>query len=420
MRAEPSVGQSRVGPQHLAMAGCTAVARNYLGFARVLADSWARVHPGAPFRVLVLDGSDPDLDVIAPEHLGFDPVELQVLRGIYGPLELATALKPHLLARLLDEGTDAVVFLDPDTDVYAPLADVGVAAAEHGVALSPHVLAPVPVDGCSPTEMEIHQTGIFNAGLIAVGHSARPFLRWWAAWVARNCIIDPGEGLFVDQRVLDRVPDCFTHVVLRDPSLNVAYWNLHERPLTMAGARYEISGAPLRHFHFSGFDPMRPWVLTAYELEYAHPLRVRVQHTAPLQSLCADYAARVRSAGHPIARHTPYAYGRTAAGRRLGKWERAVLREAVLDSERGRGPSPPCPFDPEQADSFAALMDASWDALTIPLRVRARLKKLRARISDRPRRGLPQSAAGRALYKALFALRPLLKRSNIGWTSRGR
>lgn len=408
---EPSVGQSGVGSQRVAMVGCTAVARNYLGYARVLADSWTRVHPGAPFSVLVLDGSDPELDVVAPEHLGLDPLELQVLRGIYGPLELATALKPHLLARLLDGPTDAVVFLDPDTEVYAPLDDVGLAAAEHGVALSPHVLAPVPVDGFSPTEMEIHQTGIFNAGLIAVGRSAWPFLHWWAARVARDCVIDPGEGLFVDQRILDRVPACFTHTVLRDPSLNVAYWNLHERPVTLAGARYEINGALLRHFHFSGFDPMRPRVLTTYEPEYAHPLRVRVERTPCLQSLCADYAARVRAAGHLNARRTPYAYARTASGRRLGKWERAVYREAVLDSERGRGPFPPSPFDPEQADSFAALIDAACAGPTFRLRVRARLEKLLVRVSDRRRRGSPAWPAGRALYKALLPLRPLIRRS---------
>lgn len=362
----PSVGRSHGGRRRLAMAGCTTVARNYLGYARVLAESWARVHGGAPFTVLVLDGSDPDLDVISPEELGLDPVELELQRAMYDPLELATALKPHLLARLLDRGADAVVFLDPDTDVYAPLCDVGRAAAEHGVALSPHVLSPVPADGCSPSQLEIERTGVFNSGLLAVGRGARPFLDWWAVHLARNCLVDEPRGLFVDQRILDWVPACFPHVILRDPSLNVAFWNLHERPLTMSGAGYEVNSGPLRHFHFSGFDPARPWILTKYEPVYGHPLRVRMEGMPHLQRLCAEYAARVRAAGHSAAREVPYAYARTAAGGCLGNRERTVFREAVLHAERTETPAPPSPFDPEQTESFAALIDRAGEGSTLP------------------------------------------------------
>ena len=363
---EPTIGRSSVGPRRLAMAGCTVVARNYLGYARVLAESWARVHCGAPFTVLVLDGGDPDLDVMSPEELGLDPVELDVQRGMYDTLELATALKPHLLARLLDRGADAVVFLDPDTDLYAPLCDVARAAAEHHVALSPHVLSPVPADGCSPSQIEIERTGVFNAGLIAVGRGARPFLDWWAVHLARNCLVDEPRGLFVDQRILDWVPVCFPHVILRDPSLNVAFWNLHERHLTMSCAGYEVNGRPLRHFHFSGFDPVRPSMLTKYEPVYGHPLRVRMEGMPHLQRLCAEYAVRVRAAGHTVARDVPYAYARTAAGGSLGNRERTVFREAVLHAERTETPAPPSPFDPEQMERFAALVDNACGGSTLP------------------------------------------------------
>ena len=42
--------------------------------------------------------------------------------------------------------------------------------------------------------------------------------------------------------------------IVNDPGVNVAYWNLDERPLALRGERWFAGGVPLRLFHFSGFD----------------------------------------------------------------------------------------------------------------------------------------------------------------------
>ena len=65
------------------------------------------------------------------------------------------------------------------------------------------------------------------------------------------------EGYHVDQRWVDWAT-CFVDIdVVRDPGLNVAYWNLHERTVE-GSSRYEINYIKskkyeLRFFHFSGF-----------------------------------------------------------------------------------------------------------------------------------------------------------------------
>ncbi len=55
--------------------------------------------------------------------------------------------------------------------------------------------------------------------------------------------------------------DC--HLV-KDVTVNVAYWNLGPRRLTASGGGYLVNGEPLTFFHFSGYDPRRPWLLSRH------------------------------------------------------------------------------------------------------------------------------------------------------------
>ncbi len=68
---------------------------------------------------------------------------------------------------------------------------------------------------------------------------------------------------------MDLTPGLFEGVrVLRDPGYNVAYWNLHERAISLEGGPH-VNGLPLHFFHFSGFDPDQPSVLSKYQDRYA-------------------------------------------------------------------------------------------------------------------------------------------------------
>src|SRR5215211_2423453 len=93
-------------PRRSQIAGCTTVALNYLPFARTLAEAWKQHHPTDPFYVLIVDGAPPEREgstfkIVMPDDLGIVRQELLIQRGMYGPLELSTALKPALLSLLL-------------------------------------------------------------------------------------------------------------------------------------------------------------------------------------------------------------------------------------------------------------------------------------------------------------------------------
>jgi GT2 family glycosyltransferase len=122
-QAAPTASESATPVQ-----ACTIVARDYLAHARVLARSFAAHHPGGCFTVLLVDDEGRRHDDSAEpfrclrlHEIGLAPPEVQRLAAIYEVTELATAVKPVLLRHLLSAGADHVIYLDPDTEVFAPL-----------------------------------------------------------------------------------------------------------------------------------------------------------------------------------------------------------------------------------------------------------------------------------------------------------
>lgn len=285
---------------------CTVVARNYVPYARVLAESLAEHHRDVRLSVLILDdaqgqfGSGEPFDALRLEELGIRADELADMQWIYAAKELATAVKPALMRRLLDSGADAVLFLDPDILVTAPLDDVWEVTAESDTTLIPHSLRPFPDDGRTPSDRHIRRTGIFNGGFVGVGKGGRDFLDWWDSRLRLHCVVDVNEGLFVDQRWLDFVPSYFPYRILRDPTIDVAYWNLHDRILSFDDGVYLVDGKPLRFFHFSGFDPTRPDMLSRGSDRF-----VPTDDPA-LASLCTEYARRLLEAGYTELRKMRY------------------------------------------------------------------------------------------------------------------
>lgn len=345
------------------MRACTIVARNYLAHARVLARSLRRVHPHGRLAVLVLDDHDGAVDasaepfeVLHPRDLALEPAEFRRMATIYTVLELATALKPWLLGRLLDDGAPAALYLDPDIQVLAPLDGLDELIATHGIVLTPHTTAPVPRDGREPTEPYLLRAGAYNLGFLGVGPSARPFLDWWRPRLARDCVVAVEDGLFVDQRWADLVPGYFDHHILRDPGYNAAYWNLDQRDLQRVGDRVTVGGRPLRFLHFSGFDPDAPHLLSVHA---GCAPRVLLSQRPVLRALCEGYAAALREAGYDEVRGVEYGFARSAAGLPIDQRMRRLYRRELLAREAdGRELDDlPDPFDREGAERFVAWLN---------------------------------------------------------------
>lgn len=242
---------------------------------------------------------------------------------------------------LLDRGAETVTYLDPDICVYGSVQHIADLATKHGVVLTPHLLTPLPRDGLQPGEAQIMGAGAFNLGFVAVSQAARPFLRWWQERLERDAINDQSRSLFTDQRWVDLVPSLFPHHVLRDPGCNVAYWNAHSRPIARAADSWTAGGEPLRFFHFSGYRPHTPWLLSRHAPDYP---RVRLPDHPALRTLCDEYGEALRSYGAAVLHGDDYGWGRLPDGEPITPGQRRCYRQALLAADRGAAPYPPDPF----------------------------------------------------------------------------
>ena len=320
--------------------------------------------------VLGLDEVGEPFELVRLSELPLSPAELRTMTIIYDEVEFATAVKPSLLRLLIDRGADVAVYLDPDVEIFASLDELVPVAEKDHVVLIPHILAPIPQDGLRPTAKDIAVAGVFNLGFIAVSRGADDFLSWWASRLRRNCIVAIEEGLFVDQRLMDFAPGYFRHLVLRDPAYDVAYWNLHERDVTWTGQRYEVAGKPLRFFHYSGFEPLRPRELSKHQA--ARP-RVLLEDRPGVARLCSAYATALLTAGYRDAIRIPYGFGTTASGEPLDLRTRRLYRANVLAMESGAVLELPDPFEPAQSEVFASWVRSPDATEALPPLLRARL-----------------------------------------------
>jgi len=314
---------------------CTVIAKNYVAHARVLADSFLATHPEGVCSVLVVDDLDGTIDVSREpfEVLSLDEIGLpdaERMAASYDVLEFSTAVKPWLLAHLLERpGVDAVTYLDPDIRVYSSLEEIERRAHRHGVVLTPHFTAPLPRDGRKPSEEDILIAGAYNLGFIAVaaGKTTTALLSWWSERLESHCIVDPAAGRFVDQRWIDLAPGLWEGIdVLRDPGYNIAYWNLPSRHLEKAADGYRVDGRPLRFFHFSGFDPRHPTRLSK------HQDRVEVDADPVLAEICSGYARELLDHGFEEARRWTYGWKTMANGLELSRPLRGLHRKAANES----------------------------------------------------------------------------------------
>jgi len=373
--ANPALADSASteGPLTSATQVFTIIARNYLAHARVLANSLARHNAGARLQVIVLDDPDrsirldPSFDVIHADELPFDPPsELHTMAAIYDVTELATAVKPWGFAHLFARGASVVIYLDPDIEVFDSLGPLESWTRERGMLLTPHITEPLPQDGKRPDERELLQSGTYNLGFLALSAgAARSFLPWWRERLRRNCLVDTAEGLFVDQRWIDFAPALFEPTILKDPGYNVAYWNLPHRLLARDGDRLLVNGRPLRFFHYSGFSPRTPHLLSKHQ---HGSLRIRLSDTPILADICQRYAAALDDAGFADSYALPYGFAVTAGGLPLDARTRKVLRRTYLEDEAGgRTPSFPNPFSAAgAADIVQRLLRPSSNAPGVP------------------------------------------------------
>ncbi len=315
----------------------TIIAKNYLAFARTLMESVAAQHPNFLRFVLFVDETegflDPTQEIFTIHRSSALPIPQNRLFHLkYQVLELATAVKPYYM-RFLFETYDIaqMIYLDPDIMLFGQLTPVLDALACHPIVLTPHLTAPF-VDAGHPNEREIMQAGAYNLGFIAArrARETQALLDWWAKRLYNDCIADVEQNLFVDQRWMDLVPGMFPGVhILRDPGLNVAYWNLPHRPVRTDCGRYTVNGVPLRFFHFSGFDPENAHLLSRHEDRFLSP-----DSLGDARGVVEIYRSRLLANGYATCTKGPYTHAHFHDGTRIPDLCRQMIRDDLAFQRR--------------------------------------------------------------------------------------
>ena len=242
---------------------------SYLNRARVLFQTVRRFHPEWELVALITDRPPAEFD-FDPAQEPFDRVVWAEDLGIpnfpawlfkHDVVEVCTAVKGPFIHQACQSGADAVIYLDPDTALFASLEPLETLLETSDILLTPHLIDPNDdTNAILDNDLSASRTGIFNLGFVAIrtrGEGAR-FAKWWNDRLLDWCYDDMPAGLFVDQRWCDHVPALFDKVkVVRDPGYNVASWNLSQRTLAVEkDGRITVNGVPLRFWHFTKLGPL--------------------------------------------------------------------------------------------------------------------------------------------------------------------
>jgi len=265
----------------------------YFPRAIVLAKSLYKTE-GAKLIIYVADGKTsclPQMECYEIRWLSEEEIpRFKHLAFMYDVTEFCTCVKPYLTMKLLGN-FQYVIYLDPDICVYSGFSDLYDELAKCPVLLTPHYTTPLN-DPEKEYDIALMRFGSFNLGFYAVNNSRESmgFLNWWSARCFNLGFAESQFGLSVDQKWVSIAPCFFKNIkILFDLGLNMAFWNIHERALSVAGNVYLVNDKfPLKFFHFSSFDINKPKMISA------RPHNWNKTGRDDLTDICVNYADSLR------------------------------------------------------------------------------------------------------------------------------
>jgi glycosyltransferase involved in cell wall biosynthesis len=247
----------------------------------------------------------------------------------------------------LRQFTVKAIYLDADIAVFSRCDALIARLEESDLVLTPHTMAPFPRPEqfwVHPNNADIFNSGLLNGGVFGVNlDKCAHFLGFWSdANYSPGAFYGPAGGQ-TDQQYLNWALVLHDSVcILRDPAYNVAYWNLHDRDVRYEEDRvppFEVNGAPLVIFHFSGFDIYNPMKISKHDNRYS------VYNLPSIASILQWYRERVTSGQYAELLAAPYRFDVLPNGFRLTEFVRTILKKfenyfpkfnalSFVDSER--------------------------------------------------------------------------------------
>jgi len=321
----------------------TSAAINYLPKVRMLFNSLRKHHPDWILHLALADILPSNLDIGKEpiDHITtIESLNIYQWRGwafCHTITELATAIKPWMLERLLEQSGDGgkVIYLDPDIVVFSPLTDIIAALDESSIVLTPHQTQPEStLAAVIDNEICSLKHGIYNLGFLAVSNTpiGRAFARWWAERTYYFCRDEIPNGLFTDQRWIDLVPAFFPEVaIMRTTRHNVATWNITTRNMSFdQDGNYLVDNQPLGFYHFTGFDSGAHLIMAAKN----------GSGNNAINRLVSWYTDQIKPLANDPLTNKSWAFSTFESGDLITKYQRIVYR-----SRRDLQLTFPNPFD---------------------------------------------------------------------------
>lgn len=314
---------------------CSVVTTSFLHVARALRTSLTQAGNREKLYVLVADARHGRLEAQDLELIGFDAVAHTVppqMPYYFDAFELCNALKPFLVQALFGRGYISVIYLDSDIYAVGDFANTWAAMSKTPLLVTPHHLAPPLLSLVHTSEVAVADMGFINGGFLgwSAGDGATRILRWMCERFPLYGFCDRRTGMFVDQKLLPLLLQYFPDDVLisRDPALNIAFWNAHERPVERRGSQYVVGENAVVFFHLSGYRLTFPEKLCSYESAKSN--KAMVECAPWLGGIIKDYR-RLLEGHQPHSGPADYDFGvvsglRTTPALRRLYFQRQELR----------------------------------------------------------------------------------------------
>lgn len=257
----------------------TLCSNNYLSQAITLGNSLLLHNPGYKFIIGLVDRKNSFIgystipfEILEVENIGISAFDEMYKK--YNITELNTAVKPFYFNHFFNNRTNAesVIYLDPDILVFSSIAELEKELESSDIVITPHFTTPLN-DTKLQAEEDFLNSGLYNLGFIAVKNTLEgcKMINWWVDRMRNKAYIDLKRGLFTDQIWINFVPLFFEKVcIFTNPGYNMAYWNLHERKLSILSGKHYVNDLyPLVFYHFSGYNPQSPKILSKYQNRFS-------------------------------------------------------------------------------------------------------------------------------------------------------
>jgi hypothetical protein len=276
----------------------TVATVRYLHFVAVMINSIRAHSKNVKFSVLVSDVSprnlqqvrekfDSDIEFLCCDDLGVE--YLSKMREYYNVLEFCSACKILAISYQLNKKNHPeCLFLDPDMYAVGDILNI-FKLCDRDILITPHSTSPYPDDNKEPTDVDLAVSGHINGGIVYFRKSppSMAALDWLTKQIKHNWFVAPRYGFYADQQWLSFLPYYFYRatVVSKNLTLNIAYWNLHERKLSEVQEKIIVNNSlPVLLFHFSGFTIPSDGRLTQHSSR-----RFEIETENVLRKLIAEY-----------------------------------------------------------------------------------------------------------------------------------